>query len=49
MASGYFNDPRGETLPEAWSTFIKMLAANGGHLEMDKELKTHLLGPDSRT
>ena len=44
IASCSFNQPTGETLPEAWATFIKMLAANGGHPEMGKELKSHLLG-----
>ena len=44
IASCSFNKPTGETLPEAWATFIKMLVANGGHPEMGKELKSHLLG-----
>ena len=43
IASCSFNEPMGETLSQAWSTFIKMLAANGGHPEMGKELKFHLL------
>lgn len=44
IASCSFNEPMGETLPETWSTFIKMLVANGGHREIGKELKSHLLG-----
>ena len=43
IASSSFSEPMGETTPEAWSTFIKLLAANGGHPEMGKELKAHLL------
>ena len=43
IGSCSFNQPRGETLPEAWSTFIRMLVANGGHPEMGRELKSHLL------
>jgi len=43
IASCSFNQPMGETTPEAWSTFIKLLAANGGHPEMGKELKSCLL------
>ena len=43
IGSCSFNEPTGETLPEAWRTFLQMLTANGGHPEMGKELKTHLL------
>ena len=43
MGAASFNEPMGETTPEAWATFIKMLMANGGHPEMGKELKAHFL------
>ena len=37
-ASSFFEPELGE-LGEAWATFTKLLAANGGHPEMGKELK----------
>lgn len=43
IGSCSFNAPMGETTAEAWSTFLRMLVANGGHPEMGKELKSHLL------
>lgn len=43
IASCSFNEPIGETTGEAWNTFIRMLVANGGHPQMGKELKSHLL------
>ena len=43
IASSSFSEPMGETTDEAWATFIKLLEANGGHPEMGKELKSHLL------
>ena len=49
IGSCSFNEPMGETTGEAWDTFIRMLAANGGHPEMGRELKSHLLRAGSRT
>lgn len=43
IAASSFSEPMGETTHEAWATFIKLLEANGGHPEMGKELKSHLL------
>ena len=38
-----FIAPAGEHIPEAWATFYRLLAANGGHPQMGKELKNALL------
>ncbi len=38
-----FIEPAGEHIPEAWDTFYRLLAANGGHPQMGKELKNALL------
>ena len=43
IGSCSFKEPVGEDTAEAWDTFLGMLAANGGHPEMGKELKSHLL------
>ena len=44
-----FLEPSGENFGAAWATFSRLLAANGGHPQMGKELKTHSWRPDSRT
>ena len=43
IAGSSFSEPAGETTPEAWATFTRLLAANGGHPEMGKELKRRLM------
>ncbi len=43
IADSSFIEPAGEHMPGAWATFIKLLAANGGHPQMGKELKNALL------
>lgn len=43
IAGSSFIEPVGEHIPDAWITFTKLLAANGGHPEMGKELKRALL------
>ena len=43
IAGSSFIEPAGEHIPDAWATFIRLLAANGGHPEMGKELKSALL------
>ncbi len=43
IADSSFIEPAGEHIPEAWATFTKLLAANGGHPQMGKELKSALL------
>lgn len=43
IAGSSFIEPVGEHIPDAWTTFTKLLAANGGHPEMGKELKRALL------
>ena len=43
IASASFSEPMGETTDQAWATFIKLLAANQGHPEMGKQLKSHFL------
>ena len=43
IADSSFIEPAGEHIPDAWATFIKLFAANGGHPQMGKELKNALL------
>ena len=43
IADGSFTEPAREHLPEAWATFIRLLAANGGHPQMGRQLKGALL------
>ena len=42
IAASSFSEPMGPTMDMAWATFIRLLAANGGHPDMGKELKGHL-------
>ena len=43
IADASFVEPASEHIPEAWATFIKLLAANGGHPQTGRELKRRLL------
>lgn len=43
IADASFIEPAGEHVPEAWATFMRLLAANGGHPGMGRELKRRLL------
>ncbi len=43
ITSSCFVEPEGETTPEAWRTFSKLLMANGGHPEMGRQLKSKMI------
>ncbi len=43
IAASSFMEPVSERIPEAWAVFSNLLAANGGHPQMGKELKSALL------
>ena len=43
ITSSCFFEPEGETTPEAWLTFSKLLMANGGHPEMGRQLKSKMV------
>lgn len=43
ISEASFMEPAGEHMPEAWAMFNRLLAANGGHPQMGRELKRRLL------
>ncbi len=44
IVASSFLEPSSETMDAAWATFSNLMAANGGHPQMGKELKNTLLG-----